>query len=300
MSHVLVTGGSGYVGRFIVEALMDAEHGVSIAGRRAPRRGQFSRPVDFREAPLSPEGPPPGLFDGITAFVHAGFDHVPGRYRGGEGDDPAGFRARNLTGTQHLFTAAKDAGLGRVVFLSSRAVYGRQRPGERLFETTPPDPDTLYGEVKLEGERALITLGAPWFVGTSLRVTGVYGAAAPGQPHKWSALFDDYLKACPIAPRVGTEVHGSDVAQAVCRVLDTPAGLVAGLVFNVSDLVIDRRDVLAPLQAATGCSHPLPAPGDAGQVNAMDTARLAGLGWSPGGRDLFAATMAELVDAALR
>jgi len=300
MSHVLVTGGSGYVGRFIVEALMDAGHGVSIAGRRAPRHDLFSRPVDFRAAPLSPDGPPPGLFDGITALVHAGFDHVPGRYRGGEGDDPAGFRACNLTGTKRLFTAARDAGVGRVVFLSSRAVYGRQQPGVRLFETTPPDPDTLYGEVKLEGERALIALDAPGFVGTSLRVTGVYGAPAPGEPHKWSALFEDYLKARPIAPRVGTEVHGSDVAQAVCRVLAAPAGRVAGTVFNVSDLLIDRRDMLAPLKLATGCPHPLPAPGDAGQVNAMDTARLAGLGWSPGGRDLFAATMAELVDAACR
>lgn len=294
MSGILVTGGTGTVGRFIVEGLLTAGHDVMVAGRHAPALGLFTRDVGFRVAALSPDGPPAGLFDGAEALVHAAFDHVPGRYRGGEGDDPEGFRARNLIGTQRLFEAARDAGLSRAVFLSSRAVYGRQPPGARLFETTVPDPDTLYGEVKLRGEAALSALCGPGFTGASLRVTGVYGLPGPGAAHKWSGLFADYLAGREIAPRAGTEVHGEDVAAAVGRLLEAPASALAGQVYNVSDLVIDRRDILAPLKAARQCPHPLPPAADATALNVMDTSRLEALGWRPGGRAAFEAVISEL------
>ena len=295
MSHVLVTGGAGLVGRFIVEGLLGAGHQVTVAGRNRPEAGFFSRTVGVRQATLSPDRPPAGLFDGISALVHGAFDHVPGRYRGGEGDDPQGFRARNLGGTERLLAAARQSGVARAVFLSSRAVYGRQPPGARLAETTAPHPDTLYGEVKLGGEQALATLCAPGFSGASLRITGVYGLPAPGRPHKWSSLFADYLAGREIAPRAGTEVHGRDVAEAVRLVLETRSASPGGAIYNVSDVVIDRRDILAPLKAATGCQYPLPPPGDAEALNVMDTTRLQALGWRPGGRALFDQVLGALV-----
>lgn len=298
MSHVLVTGGTGLVGRFITEGLLGAGYDVSVAGRRAPEPGFFTGPVGFHNYALLPEAPRPGLFDGITALVHAAFDHLPGRYRGGEGDDPERFRARNLTGTQRLFEAARDAGLDRAVFMSSRAVYGRQPAGARLFETTKPQPDTLYGQVKLAGEAALAALCKPGFIGASLRVTGVYGPPAPGRAHKWAPLFADYLAGRDIAPRAGTEVHGRDVAEAVRLMLEAPADAIAGEVFNVSDLVIDRRDILAPLRAARQSPHPLPPPADTSALNVMETGRLEALGWHPGGRGLFDATMTALISSA--
>lgn len=297
MSHVLVTGGTGLVGRFITEGLLAAGYEVSVAGRRPHAAGFFSAPVGFRAAELVPEGPQAGLFEGITALVHAAFDHVPGRYRGGEGDDPDGFRARNLTGTQRLFEAARTAGLRRAVFISSRAVYGRPPAGARLFETSEPAPDTLYGSVKLGGEQALAAMSGPGFSGASLRVTGVYGPPAPGRTHKWADLFADYLAGREVTPRAGTEVHGRDVADAVRRLLDAPAHALAGSVYNVSDLVIDRRDILAPLKAASACPYPLPPAADAAALNVMDTGRLEAVGWRPGGRALFNATMTALTSA---
>ena len=116
--HLLVTGGTGYVGRFVVEAARAAGHRVTLLGRRPG-----DHPWDLAET--RPRLPP------ADALVHAALEHVPGAYRGGEGDDPARFRRLNLDGTRALFDAAPDM---RVVFLSSRAVYGDRRRGETLRE----------------------------------------------------------------------------------------------------------------------------------------------------------------------
>src|SRR5690606_15011137 len=110
---------------------------------------------------------PPSVFDAATCFVHAAFDHVPGRYRGGEGEDPASFRHRNLNGSVALFEAAKVAGIRRTVFLSSRAAYGPRPAGTWLDEADTPVPDTLYGQMKLADEAALQNLCDDRFQATS-------------------------------------------------------------------------------------------------------------------------------------
>src|SRR5581483_10024594 len=115
-------------------------------------------------------------------FVHAAFSHVAGKYRGGEGEDPEGFRRLNLNGTVKLFETARKAGMRRCIFLSSRAVYGDGISGEELTEAIKPMPNTLYGEVKRDAEHALFSLSAPGFITASLRATGVYGDL---RPNKW-------------------------------------------------------------------------------------------------------------------
>lgn len=285
--RVLVTGATGYAGRFIVEDLLSSGHDVAVRGRSRPEPGAFSGPVDFVPGSLEPAAAAPALFDTVDGFVHAAFHHVAGRYRGGEGDDPETFRRLNIEGSLALFAAAKQGGIRRAVFLSSRAVYGRQQPGAMLTEDLAPHPDTLYGEVKLAVERGIAALADDTFLPVSLRVTGIYGPAGPGRDHKWADLFADHEAGKQIAPRVGTEVHGEDMAAAVRLMLQadpqairaaSPQGL-----FNVSDLLLDRQDLLDRYARRTGCATPLPARADASAYNAMDCTRLKSLGWNPRG-----------------
>lgn len=291
---VLVTGGMGYVGRFIVEEMIRAGHEVAVAGRQPPETGFFSAPVVFKPMTLDPAAIDPNGFSGIDAVVHAAFHHIPGRYRGGEGDNPADFRRLNLDGSIALFRAAKAASVSRLAFISSRAVYGTQPPGAALTEETPPAPDTLYGAVKLEAERALAELASPAFVTASLRLTGVYGPAGRGRDHKWTALFADRLAGRPVTPRCGTEVHGTDAARAVRLVLES-GSLSGHATFNVSDLLVDRRDILALFDEAAGITSPLPGPApNQAAFNIMATERLRSLGWQPGGRPLFEETVRQL------
>lgn len=283
---VLVTGGTGYAGRFIVEALLAAGHAVSVSGRSKPEDNFFSAPVDFLSGDLDADNASPALFEGCDGFVHAAFHHVAGKFRGGEGDDPQSFRRLNVDGSLALFEAARQAGVPRAVFLSSRAVYGTQPPGAALSEDTEPNPDTLYGEVKLAVERGIAAMADETFLPVSLRVTGIYGPAGPGRPHKWAGLFADFEAGKDIAPRVGTEVHGNDMAAAVRLMLeaDPDAIRTAGSLLNVSDILLDRHDLLADYARLTGCNGRVPERADASAYNAMDCRRLKQLGWRPRGR----------------
>ncbi|CAN7357394.1 NAD-dependent epimerase/dehydratase family protein [Pararhizobium sp. LjRoot238] len=294
MTRVLVSGGTGYAGRFIVEHLLAGGYKVTVGGRTAPEPGFFSTDVPFVPLILDPDTDQMEAFDNIYYFVHAAFDHLPGKYRGGEGDDPDGFRRANLDGSVRLFETARDAGVCRCVFLSSRAAYGPQAPGVLLTEDMHCKPDTLYGEVKLQAERSLLSLCGHGFITASLRATGIYGPAGPGRKHKWASLFEDYLSGKAVSPRIGTEVHGEDVAKAVRLMLEVDAVRINGGTFNVSDILTGNHEILSILQRVTHCPHPLPEAADRDTYNRMGACKIGALGWKPGGMDLLRRTVEQL------
>src|SRR5439155_14221311 len=86
--------------------------------------------------------------------------------------------AVNVGGTVSILEAMRDAGVKRVVFSSSGAVYGEQGT-QPLRETMPPDPRSPYAVSKLASEYYIRTTGILWNIETvSLRVFNAYG---PGQ-----------------------------------------------------------------------------------------------------------------------
>lgn len=275
--RVAVTGATGLVGQFIVAHLLDEDHEVVALGRAPSPLGGAHRPWGLGE---------PAPLQGCDALVHAAFSHVPGRYRGGEGDDPEGFLRLNLAGTLRLWEEARGL---RIVFLSSRAVYDSLPPGTRLNEDLPLAPDSLYGEAKLRAERAIHYLG-----GASLRATGVYGPPAPGQRHKWADLFDAFARGEEVAPACGTEVHGADLARAVSLLLKVGQGP-----FNCSDLLLDRRDLLARWSRVAGVEGPLPARSGT-RPNVMDCTRLRRLGWQGGGEAALQSALRTMAQSGLR
>jgi UDP-glucose 4-epimerase len=283
---VLVSGGTGLVGRYVVEGLLKAGHEVVVGARRPPAKDLFSNAIGFTPLDLGPDRDQSTAFDGIHAFVHAAFDHLPGRYRGGEGDDPQRFRRLNLDGSVRLFESARDAGVGHCIFLSSRAVYDGLPTGTALTEQLTLAPTSLYGEIKLACESALASLAGPGFATASLRATGVYGDL---RPNKWDGLIADALAGRPVLPRAGTEVHGEDVAKAVDLLLETPQAGIHAQSYNLSDITVDTRMILEKLGIPAGV---LAFAGLA--ANEMNADKIRRLGWKPGGMPRFEATMATL------
>jgi nucleoside-diphosphate-sugar epimerase len=282
---VLVSGGTGFVGRYIVEGLLAGGYQVVIGGRSPPAPDLFDRPVGFVPLSLDPDLEQNHAFENVEIFVHAAFDHVAGRYRGGEGSDPHRFRRLNLDGTVSLFETARRAGTQRAVFLSSRAVYDGLPLGTKLTEDLRLSPTSLYGEIKLRAEQTISALSGPRFITASLRATGVYGDL---RPNKWDELFSDFLSGKPVPSRAGTEVHGRDLAAAVRLMLESEPQEARGQSFNLSDITTDTREILQHLHHPEGL---LPPAADRQPVNAMPVEKMRRLGWQPGGQPLLAQTI---------
>ncbi len=265
--HVLITGASGIAGRFISARLETLGHRVTSLGRN-------SGDLPWNLADTRPDLPD------ADAIVHCAFHHRPGFYRGGEGDDPETFMRLNLTGSLALFEAARRRNIDRIVLISSRAVYGDHRRGEILREDDPIAPNSLYGQMKVALEDALRDRPDA----AILRATGIYGRPPGSGEHKWSSLFRDYLAGCEVAARCGSEIHGDDLADAVARVLTAVVDRLGRGIFNASDILLDRRELLAGVQSRTGCPHALPPEASPPPPGIMATERLRALGWRPGGQ----------------
>lgn len=273
---IVITGASGLVGSYIAREAEAMGHAVTRLARPAYQLGD--RP-DLR---------------GHDALIHAAFSHIRGRYRGGEGDDPEGFLRANLDGSLALFEAARQGGIGRVLFLSSRAVHDGHPEGMDLPDDLPPAPTSLYGEVKARTEAALAAMAGPDFRTASLRPTGVFGAGVQGTsaPQKWAGLIRDFLAGQKLPSRVATEVHGADLGQAALLALGDPD---FGGSYNVSDLVLDHYELLAGIAALTGTASRPPLRGDPSLLRIPVCARLAALGWEPRGLEHLHADLPEIL-----
>jgi UDP-glucose 4-epimerase len=92
---------------------------------------------------------------------------------------PREYNAVNVGGTVAVMEAIRDAGVKRVVFASSGAIYGTQSH-QPVHEDLPPNPDSPYAVSKLAAEHYVRTIGTLWKIETvCLRIFNAYG---PGQP----------------------------------------------------------------------------------------------------------------------
>lgn len=106
---------------------------------------------------------------------------------------PREYNAVNVGGTVAVMEAIRDAGVKRVVFTSSGAVYGTQ-PQQPVHEDLPPNPDSPYAVSKLAAEHYIRTIGALWNIETvCLRIFNAYG---PGQslPPSHAPVIPQFIK----------------------------------------------------------------------------------------------------------
>lgn len=260
MALFLVTGGAGFIGSHLCDALLAAGHGVRVlddlsTGRVVqldPRcdfiRGDVIDPVAVRAA-----------MDGVAGCFHLAA--IASVARGNE--DWRGTHLVNQTGTVTVLDAARAAGSVPVVYASSAAVYGHL--GDAVArEDVRPGPLTAYGADKLGSElHAAVALHVHGVPSVGLRFFNVYG---PRQdPHSpYSGVISIF--AALVAGGRTVTVHGDGLqVRDFVYVGDVVAHLMASMrhletnrvsaVFNVctgrETSVLELAQTLARLQGRT-------------------------------------------------
>lgn len=147
---VALTGASGFIGSYTAKALRAAGHDVRALVRRTSRRDHIAPFVaDWREGDAADPQAVAGLVAGVDAVIHNAADW-DALHR-----SPGTNFENNVLGSLRLLEAARQAGVGQFLFVSSVAVYHDILPqaNGRLDETHPTWPGSLYGRTRRPSNR---------------------------------------------------------------------------------------------------------------------------------------------------
>jgi nucleoside-diphosphate-sugar epimerase len=302
--RIAVTGATGFVGRYIVANLIAAGHRV-VAWRRPSSdasgfpEGDTPGSLEWIDGGLGDDRAARDLVRDADAVVHAAVDR-PGRGFVGEEGDVLEFVDRNVTGSIRLMERAREAGVGRFVFLSSGAVHDVILPDRPLDEAHPSWSRSHYGASKGAVEAFVADYGLSGrLAACSLRPCGVYGTARRPAESKWFDLVRDVAAGRAVECRRGAKVvHAADVAKAVAILLDAEAEAVSGRMFNCCERYVSEHEVAHIARRLAGARGTIE--GEPGRPkNEIVTDRLRALGMTFGGTPLLERAVAELVAAAM-
>jgi len=266
--RIVVTGGSGKAGRWVVNDLR--EHGHDVLNVDQVHDGSAHGQCILTD--LADLGQAVEVIRGANALVHLAAIPAPELRPAGET-----FRINTLS-TYNVFAAAVAEGVGRVVWASSETVLGLPFDEPPAFapidETHPPRPETSYALSKLVGETMAAQLarqsGIP-FVG--LRISNIMEPA----DYAWFPSFQDD----PNLRRwnLWGYVDARDVAQAVRLALEADTAGAEVCIVAAADTVMERPS--GELMAAVYPEVPIRRPVEGREtLLAIDRAR-ALLGYAP-------------------
>jgi len=286
MAHnmkVLVTGGAGFIGRHVVETLQNEGAEVVVFDSLVTgNRMNVPESASFIEGDIRDVAVVASAMEGATHVVHlAALVSVPLSI-----ENPKLTEEVNVEGTKNIFAAAKAAGVTRIVYASSAAVYGNE-PSVPKREDSPIVPESPYAESKAKNDD---------FAGThevssmGLRFFNVYGPGQVGN-HPYASVVPRWIETIkanmPLTvfgdgSQTRDFIHVRDVARAVALALSSSVRGVANI---GSGTERPLKDLLGILSAEAGCPLEisyLPArPGDILRSFADITRAKKELGFAP-------------------
>lgn len=296
-----ITGATGFLGRYIVCAALEAGHTCRCWYRTEQSRARLEdldSGIEWVHGELRRADAAFELVRGCDALVHAALYRAGSTFRGGEGDLLT-FADKNVLGSLELFEAAFHQDVPRVVYISSCAVHERILDDRPLDEKHPLWPLTHYGAHKASVEKFIHSYGyGEERAICALRPTGIYGVANPPRASKWFDLVQRVVRGEPVVcRRGGKEVHAADVAKAVLLLLQAPEEAIRGEAFNCYDRYVSEYDVATIAGELVGHA-PLIEGAPTRPKHQIVTEKLRRLGMTFGGEPLLRQTIAELVAAA--
>jgi UDP-glucose 4-epimerase len=224
--RALVTGGAGFVGSHLIDALIERGDQVTVFDKTHPPK----HPVAVYVAGDLLAGVPRGALEGQDIVYHFAAN---ASVRGGT-DHPSRDMEQNLIGTMNLLEAMRQTNVKRIMFASSAAVYGNTTVIPTPEDCPMPVQNSLYGASKLAAEGLISAYCHGFgFEATIFRFVPLLGERYH-RGHVWD--FYQKLKAGPTLLEVlgDPERHSSYV-----YVKDAVAAVIA---------VIDKNHVLPPVE----------------------------------------------------
>lgn len=278
--RIAVTGATGFIGRYIVRALL--ARGVRVVGVvRNPDKGRDLSGVELRRADLCRREELTPALDGCDAVVSNAALIALGDVA------PAEVLRTNVEGTRNVFEAMGEARVSRAVLVSTVSVYARRR------RDVPDEGHPLHAigrrinrinayaisKVRAEEEARRICEGSGIGL-TIVRPNGVYGASDNNGFTRWFQR----LVALPVAPYpIGMSlslVYAADVAEAIALCLERPASI--GRVYNLAGEHLTAWNFLRAWKAAGGRVPRLLLPIPLPLRQCFDSRRARDeLGWRP-------------------
>ena len=238
---LLVTGGAGYIGSIVGRQLLAAGHDVVVLDnlerghRAAVPEGAQLVVVDLLDADAVSRA----LADGFDAVLHFAALALVGE----SVSHPERYYRTNVGGTLNLLQAMTDAGVGRLVFSSTCAVYGQ--PDEvPIPEEVPTRPTNAYGASKLAVDHMIRDFCIGHGLGAvSLRYFNVAGSShGLGEDHEPEThLIPNVLRAA-LRINAAVQIFGTDYP--------TPDGTAVRDYIHVDDLAIAHLLALEGTRAA--------------------------------------------------
>lgn len=221
--RILVTGGTGFIGRHLVTELLNRGAQVRVLMRAGtPQPHSWSDKVALCYGDLEDnESLARACFSVDTVFHTAGFAHA-------WAEESSEFADRhwriNALGTQRLLEAAEGCGVERLVYFSSVKAMG-EGGAQCIDEDWSLPPQTPYGWAKRQAEQWVVETGQRSGMHVvNLRPALVYGPGGRGNLERMIAAIRRGF--FPPLPEVGNRrsmVHVADVVQAALRAADHPA-----------------------------------------------------------------------------
>jgi UDP-glucose 4-epimerase len=241
--RLLVTGGAGYIGSIVATHLLRADHEVVVLDN-LERGHREAVPPEARLIVadlLHPHALVDALAEGFDGVLHFAALALVGEAAA----HPERYWHTNVGGTLNLLEAMREAGVERLVFSSTCAVYGQ--PDEvPIAETAPVRPMNAYGASKLAVDEMIGNFCAAHGLGAvSLRYFNVAGASGSlGEDHDPEThLIPNVLRAA-MGEQECVEIYGTDYP--------TPDGTAIRDYIHIDDLAVAH---LLALDAARAGEH---------------------------------------------
>lgn len=247
---VFVTGATGFVGRRLVPRLLGRGHRVRALVRHPEAAGSLrALGVDLVPGDVTRPG---GLRDALR-----GADwllHLANRYSLHEQDE-AVYERVNVQGNRHVMQAALDAGVGKVVHVSSGVSYGAS-PDQPLREDSRVGPHpNAYWRTKHEGDEVVWAYRRRGLPVVVVYPGGILGAGDPNASGVWIRnLVRRRLPVRIFEDRGFTWVHVDDVAEAILRAAEREGN--EGERYLVGREFLSNGDFVALVAELSGVPRP--------------------------------------------